>query len=268
MRKRCGHGPANLDHASTERNLRFSEDRDNAAFPLQNIAMEGETDLHYFDQKRTGHQWGSALRPRVPAEASFGEGVFLGLMRLGCRRKSRQRLPDRRTCRIETTQDSVRRAGFIHPQGFVGFDARSAMIAIHPHSTIGQRRFGYSVEPVRPVSDKSVSCNVKIAINGSRSAETCAVDARRYTSTHIRRHQARPNLCHIAHNCDLGEGFYTAGFMTGGPRTRPPVRQGGGSVVRAVTLADNCACGRSTVRKTFSNRSFRGVIRAAVETQR
>ena len=59
------------------------------------------------------------------------------------------------------------------------------------------------------------------------------------------------NICHIAHNCDLGEnGFFTAGFMVGGStKIGRQFVTGGNSVVTAhITLGDNVVLsGRSSV---------------------
>ena len=48
----------------------------------------------------------------------------------------------------------------------------------------------------------------------------CAIDRAKLASTYIRSGAKLDNICHIAHNCDLGEdGFYTAGFMMAGSTT-------------------------------------------------
>jgi UDP-3-O-[3-hydroxymyristoyl] glucosamine N-acyltransferase len=79
----------------------------------------------------------------------------------------------------------------------------------------------------------------------------CAVDRATLTSTYIRSGTKLDNICHIAHNCDLGEnGFYAAGFMMGGStKIGRQFVTGGCTVVTAhVTLADNVVlAGRSTV---------------------
>jgi UDP-3-O-[3-hydroxymyristoyl] glucosamine N-acyltransferase len=92
--------------------------------------------------------------------------------------------------------------------------------------------------------------NVKIHDN-VEIGSNCAVDRAKLTSTHIRSGTKLDNICHIAHNCDLGEnGFYTAGFMMGGStKIGRNFVTGGGSVVTAhVTVADDVnLAGRSTV---------------------
>jgi UDP-3-O-[3-hydroxymyristoyl] glucosamine N-acyltransferase len=79
----------------------------------------------------------------------------------------------------------------------------------------------------------------------------CAIDRAKLASTWIRSGTKLDNICHIAHNCDLGEdGFYTAGFMMAGSTTiGRRFMTGGNSVVSAhLTLADDVVlAGRSTV---------------------
>jgi UDP-3-O-[3-hydroxymyristoyl] glucosamine N-acyltransferase len=68
------------------------------------------------------------------------------------------------------------------------------------------------------------------------------VDRATLTSTYIRSGTKLDNICHIAHNCDLGEnGFFTAGFMMGGStKIGRQFVTGGNSVVTAhITLGDN-----------------------------
>jgi UDP-3-O-[3-hydroxymyristoyl] glucosamine N-acyltransferase len=92
--------------------------------------------------------------------------------------------------------------------------------------------------------------NVKIG-NGVEIGSNCAIDRATLTSTHIRSGTKLDNICHIAHNCDLGEnGFFTAGFMMGGStKIGRQFVTGGNTVVTAhITVGDNVALsGRSSV---------------------
>ena len=76
------------------------------------------------------------------------------------------------------------------------------------------------------------------------------------SSTFIRSGAKLDNICHIAHNCDLGEnGLYTAGFMMGGSTTigRQFVTGGNSVVTSHVTIADNVMLqGRSNVTNNIS----------------
>jgi UDP-3-O-[3-hydroxymyristoyl] glucosamine N-acyltransferase len=134
----------------------------------------------------------------------------------------------------------------IHPHVFVGFNCEIGEdCEIHPHSTIGSDGFGYSVGRDGRSQKISHLGNVKIG-DRVEVGSNCAIDRATLTSTHIRSGTKLDNICHIAHNCDLGEdGFYTAGFMTGGSaKIGRHFVTGGGTVVTAhVTVADNVMLG-------------------------
>src|ERR1019366_7141443 len=196
---------------------------DTCCFSVCDIAMGIAKLLKYFDQKRFRFtQWGERHPTAVVhAEAKIGEGVFLGPY-----------------CVIGA-------AALIGDGCEIGEDCE-----IHPHSTIGSDGFGYSVGPDgRPLKISHLG-NVKIG-DKVEIGSNCAVDRATLTSAHIRSGTKLDNLCHVAHNCDLGEdGLYTAGFMTGGStKIGRQFATGGGTVVTAhVTLTDNVVlAGRSTV---------------------
>jgi UDP-3-O-[3-hydroxymyristoyl] glucosamine N-acyltransferase len=86
-------------------------------------------------------------------------------------------------------------------------------------------------------------------------------------STFIRSGAKLDNICHIAHNCDLGEnGLYTAGFMmAGSTKIGRGFMTGGNSVVSAhLTLADNVhLAGRSTVTNNVTRPELTEAIRCS-----
>ena len=144
----------------------------------------------------------------------------------------------------------------LHPHVFVG----SGCIVgedceIHPHTTIGSDGFGYAVGPSgRPQKIPHlgiVTIGDAVEIGGN-----CSIDRGTLASTYIRAGAKIDNICHIAHNCDLGEdGFYTAGFMMAGSTTiGKRFMTGGNSVVSAhLTIADNVVlAGRSTVTNNIT----------------
>jgi len=229
------------------------ENPDTCCFSVSNIAMGMARLLKYFDQKRYRFtQWGerhpTAL---VHPEATIGDGACLGpycvigagaIIGEGCLIGTHAVIENHARIGART---------IIHPQVFIGFDCVIGEdCEIHPHSTIGSDGFGYSVECDGRPRKISHLGNVKIGDN-VEIGSNCAVDRATLTSTHIRSGTKLDNICHIAHNCDLGEnGFYTAGFMTGGStKIGRQFVTGGGTVVTAhVTLADNVVlAGRSTV---------------------
>lgn len=139
----------------------------------------------------------------------------------------------------------------LHPQVFVG--ARCELgerCEIHPHTSIGSDGFAYtrdaSGKPVKIAQIGIVRIGDDVEIGSN-----CAIDRATLTATVIRSGVKIDNICHIAHNCDLGEnGFYTAGFMmAGSTKIGRNFVTGGNSVVAGhLTLADNVElAGRSTV---------------------
>jgi UDP-3-O-[3-hydroxymyristoyl] glucosamine N-acyltransferase len=226
---------------------------DTCCFSVCNISLGMARLLKYFDQKRCRFtQWGERHPTAVVhADASIGPGTFLGPY---CVIGSGAIIG--RDCLIgaHAVVESHAQIGartVIHPHVFVGFECEIGEdCEIHPHATIGSDGFGYSVDADGTPLKISHLGNVKIG-DRVEIGSNCAVDRATLTSTHIRSGTKLDNICHIAHNCDLGEnGFYTAGFMTGGStKIGRHFVTGGGSVVTAhVTLADNVVlAGRSTV---------------------
>ena len=139
----------------------------------------------------------------------------------------------------------------LHPHVFVGADCRIGEdCEIHPHTSIGSDGFGYAVDPDGRPRKISHLGNVVIG-DAVEIGSNCAIDRAKLTSTFIRSGTKLDNICHIAHNCDLGEnGFYTAGFMMGGSTKigRQFITGGNSVVTEHVTLGDNVVLsGRSSV---------------------
>jgi len=230
-----------------------AEPRDTCCFSVSHIPTGMAQLLRYFDQKRYRFtQWGERHPSAVVhSQASIGADVFLGPC---CVIGAGAVIGDGCLIGAHAVIENDARIGartVIHPHVFVGF---SCVVGedceIHPHSTIGSDGFGYSVDPDGRPRKISHLGNVQIG-DHVEIGSNCAVDRATLTSTFIRSGTKLDNICHIAHNCDLGEnGFYTAGFMTGGStKIGRQFSTGGGTVVTAhVTVADNVAlAGRSAV---------------------
>ena len=139
----------------------------------------------------------------------------------------------------------------LHPHVFLGAACQLGEdCEVHPHTSIGSDGFGYAVDANGKPRKISHLGNVIIG-DGVEIGSNCAIDRATLTSTHIRSGTKLDNICHIAHNCDLGEnGFFTAGFMMGGStKIGRQFVTGGNSVVTAhVTVGDNVVLsGRSSV---------------------
>jgi UDP-3-O-[3-hydroxymyristoyl] glucosamine N-acyltransferase len=231
----------------------FAENPDTCCFSVPCISAGMAQLLKYFDKKYYRFtQWGERHPTAVVhAEAKIGAGAFLGPYAVigagsvigdGCMIGAHAVIENDALIGARTV---------IHPHVFVGAACEIGEdCEIHPHSTIGSDGFGYSVDPDGRPRKISQLGNVKIG-DGVEIGSNCAVDRATLTSTHIRSGSKLDNICHIAHNCDLGEnGFYTAGFMAAGSaKIGRQFVTGGGTVVTAhVTVTDNVVlAGRSTV---------------------
>jgi UDP-3-O-[3-hydroxymyristoyl] glucosamine N-acyltransferase len=215
--------------------------------------------LKYFDRKSVRFtQWGqrhpTAL---VHADAKIGEGVVLGPY---CVVGAHAIIGDGCMIGAHAVIENHAHLGagcVIHPHVFIGSACEIGRdCEIHPHTSIGSDGFGYAVEADGTPRKISHLGNVKIG-DGVEIGSNCAIDRATLTSTYVRSGTKLDNICHIAHNCDLGEnGFYTAGFMMGGStKIGRQFVTGGCSVVTShVTLADNVVlAGRSSVTNDVPN---------------
>ena len=228
-------------------------DGDSCCFAVQNVPMGMAVLLKYFDKKCFRFtQWGERHPTAVVhPDAVIGERVFLGPY---CVIGAQARVGNDSLIGAHAVIENDAWIGertVLHPQVFVGSGCRIGDdCEIHPHTSIGSDGFGYAVDPdgrprkIAHLGNVDIGDQVEIGSN-------CAVDRATLTSTYIRSGTKLDNICHIAHNCDLGEnGFFTAGFMMGGStKIGRQFVTGGNSVVTAhITLGDNVVlAGRSSV---------------------
>ncbi len=226
---------------------------ESSLFSVKNISMGMAILLKYFDRKcNRFSQWGERHPTAVVhRDATIGKGVFLGPY---CVIGKDASIGDGCMIGAHTVIENAATLGartVLHPHVFVGAGCRIGEdCEVHPHTSIGSDGFGYAVDADgRPRKIPHLG-NVVIG-DAVEIGSNCAIDRAKLTSTYIRSGTKLDNICHIAHNCDLGEnGFYTAGFMMGGStKIGRQFVTGGNSVVTAhVTLADNVVLsGRSSV---------------------
>ena len=228
-------------------------DGDSCCFSVQNISMGMAVLLKYFDKKCFRFtQWGERHPTAVVhTDATLGERTFLGPY---CVIGAHANIGNDCMIGAHTVIENDALIGdrtVLHPHVFVGAGCQIGDdCEIHPHTSIGSDGFGYAVDPDGTPRKISHLGNVIIG-NRVEIGSNCAVDRATLTSTHIRSGSKLDNICHIAHNCDLGEnGFFTAGFMMGGStKIGRQFVTGGNSVVTAhITLGDNIVlAGRSSV---------------------
>jgi UDP-3-O-[3-hydroxymyristoyl] glucosamine N-acyltransferase len=228
-------------------------DADSCCFSVQNIPMGMAVLLKYFDRKcQRFKQWGERHPTAVVhPDAVIGERTFLGPY---CVIGAHASVGNDCLIGAHAVIENDARIGertVLHPHVFVGAACQIGDdCEIHPHTSIGSDGFGYSVDPCGRPRKIAHLGNVEIG-DRVEIGSNCAIDRATLTSTYIRSGTKLDNLCHIAHNCDLGEnGFFTAGFMMGGStKIGRQFVTGGNSVVTAhITVGDNVSLsGRSSV---------------------
>jgi UDP-3-O-[3-hydroxymyristoyl] glucosamine N-acyltransferase len=228
-------------------------DGESCCFSVKDISMGMAILLKYFESKYYRFaQWGERHASAVVHDdAVIGKGVFLGPY---CVIGAGAVVGEGTMIGSHTVVENGAKIGartVLHPHVFVGAACQIGDdCEVHPHTSIGSDGFGYAVDPDGRPRKIAHLGNVIIG-DAVEIGSNCAIDRAKLTSTYIRSGTKLDNICHIAHNCDLGEnGFYTAGFMMGGStKIGRQFVTGGNSVVTAhVTLADNVVLsGRSSV---------------------
>ena len=223
------------------------------AFAVGSVQMGMALLLRHFDRKRERFtQWGERhATALVHPSATIGRGAVLGPY---CVIGAGASIGD--DCCIGAhvvveNNVSIGAGTLLHPHVFVGAGCLiGTNCEVHPHTSIGSDGFGYAIDASRRPQKLSHLGIVTIG-DSVEIGSNCAIDRGTLASTYIRSGTKIDNICHIAHNCDLGEdGLYTAGFMMAGSTTiGRRFMTGGNSVVGAhLTLADDVVlAGRSTV---------------------
>jgi len=240
-------------HVNMADRLSAAADAASCCFSVKNVSMGMAILLKYFDAKASRFtQWGERHPTAVVhRDAIIGKDVFLGPY---CVIGAGADIGDGCMIGAHTVVENSAKIGarsILHPHVFLGAACRLGDdCEIHPHTSIGSDGFGYAVDSTGKPRKIPHLGNVVIG-DGVEIGSNCAIDRATLTSTHIRSGTKLDNICHIAHNCDLGEnGFFTAGFMMGGStKIGRQFVTGGNSVVTAhVTVGDNVVLsGRSSV---------------------
>ncbi len=239
--------------------LSAATDADSCYFSVKNIPLGMAVLLKHFDAKcKRFSQWGERHPTAVVhPDALIGEQTLLGPY---CVIGAAARIGENCLVGSHTVVENGASVGartILHPHVFIGAGCEIGEdCEIHPHTSIGSDGFGYATDAGGNPCKIPHLGNVKIG-DRVEIGSNCAVDRATLTSTHIRSGTKLDNICHIAHNCDLGEnGFFTAGFMMGGStKIGRGFITGGNSVVTAhVTVGDNVVLqGRSNVTNDVPN---------------
>lgn len=118
-------------------------------------------------------------------------------------------------CVVET-EAQIGEGTLLHPHVHIGAQCTiGAHCEIHPHTTIGSDGYGFASsrdghKKVPQIGNVVIGDHVEIGSN-------CAIDRATLTSTTIGSGTKMDNLCHIAHNVQIGKGcLITAGFTIAG----------------------------------------------------
>jgi UDP-3-O-[3-hydroxymyristoyl] glucosamine N-acyltransferase len=139
----------------------------------------------------------------------------------------------------------------LHGSVFVGYNCEIGMNCnIHAHTTIGSDGFGFFTDNQYQHTKVPQIGNVVIGDNVEIGA-SCCIDRATIDTTVIGSGSKLDNLCHIAHNCTIGENsMIAAGFFVAGSTHLGKRFTTGGSTVVSTQLhvADGVTlAGRSTV---------------------
>jgi UDP-3-O-[3-hydroxymyristoyl] glucosamine N-acyltransferase len=110
----------------------------------------------------------------------------------------------------------------LHALVFVGWRCRvGERCEIHPHTTLGSDGYAYAQDEHRH-HHKVPQLGIVVVEDDVEIQANCAVDRAAFGITRIGRGTKIDNLCHIAHNCQIGEhvlltgGFFVAGSSSVG----------------------------------------------------
>ena len=178
----------------------------------------------YFDASRDKFRQEPAVHPQafVAPGASLGEGAIImagAYVGAGAVIGKQARIGP--GCVIEE-EARVGEGTVLHALVFIG---RRCVVGdrceIHPHTTIGSDGYAYAQDE-RGHHHKVPQLGIVVLGDDVEIQANCAVDRAAFGETRIGRGTKIDNLCHIAHNCRIGEhvlltgGFFIAGSSTVG----------------------------------------------------
>ena len=189
----------------------------------------------FFDDTREHFRQDPAIDPRshVSPEALVGPGVIVAAgAYVGARAVLGEGAIIGPGCVVEA-EAQVGAGSILHALVFLGRRCRVGdRCQIHPHTTIGADGFSYAQDAAGH-HHKIPQLGIVIIEDDVEIQANCAIDRAAFDATRIGRGTKLDNLCHIAHNCQIGQHvLLTGGFMVAG----------------SSTLGDHCVTGgRTTV---------------------
>jgi UDP-3-O-[3-hydroxymyristoyl] glucosamine N-acyltransferase len=191
--------------------------------PNVKLAM-AEVMLRWFDPSRERFRQGPAVHPRaiVDDTATLGEGVTIGA---GAVLGPGVTIGDRSIIGPGCILEAGARVGadcILHALVFLGWDCQVGdRCIIHPHTTLGSDGYAYAQDAAGH-HHKVPQLGIVVLEDDVEIQSNCAVDRAAFGATRIGLGTKIDNLCHIAHNCQIGKhvlltgGFFVAGSSTVG----------------------------------------------------
>jgi len=178
----------------------------------------------HFDAKRERFRRSPGVHPMayVAPDAVVGEGVVVapGAF-VGPRAVLGRNAIIGPGCVVEE-EAQVGEDTLLHALVFVGWGCRvGARCEIHPHTTLGSDGYAYAQDE-RLHHHKLPQLGIVVVEDDVEIQANCAIDRAAFDVTRIGRGTKIDNLCHIAHNCQIGDhvlltgGFFVAGSSTVG----------------------------------------------------
>lgn len=178
----------------------------------------------YFDESRTKFRQEPAVDPRafVSPEAVIGEGAIVAAGAfVGPRAVIGKGALIGPGCVIEE-EARVGADSVLHALVFVGRRCEvGERCEIHPHTTIGSDGYAYAQDD-QGHHHKVPQLGTVVLEDDVEIQSNCAIDRAAFDVTRIGRGTKIDNLCHIAHNCQIGRhvlltgGFFAAGSSSVG----------------------------------------------------
>lgn len=209
--------------------------------------------LPLFDRKAERFKQVSSIHPTavIDPSARLGRNVIVGPhVVVGPRAEIGDEVRLGANSVIET-EARIGARTLLHPCVFVGAQCELGEdCEIHPHTTIGSDGFGFAQDSqfkhhkLPQLGRVVIGDRVEIGAN-------CAIDRAAFSVTRIGSGTKFDNLCHVAHNCEIGEDSVIAGgfFVAGSSKIGKRFMVGGTAVVSDhVNICDGVIlAGRATV---------------------
>ncbi|RYG93694.1 MAG: UDP-3-O-(3-hydroxymyristoyl)glucosamine N-acyltransferase, partial [Alphaproteobacteria bacterium] len=240
------------------KSLTLPEHSNACIFTTSHLQLAIATVGSLFDRKLERFAQDEHIHPRscVHPTAVLGKGVIVGP---GAVIGAQARVGDHSMIGTNAVIETHARIGdntIIHPLVFIGAHCEvGSHCELQPHATIGADGFGFVLlkdsHPVKIPQLGRVVLEDHVEIGANTTVDRGAM-----TETRIGAGTKLDNLCHIAHNCQIGtNNIAAAGFMVAGSSNTGKNLIAGGSAMIAdhVTIGDNVMlAGRAGVTKDIT----------------